>query len=326
MNLSFLGEKGSQAIGKIGLTLTKTSPEILLGAGIAGVVTSAILTARATLKLDSTLDAMHEQLAKLNETYALSTDLADKEIIAEKAYTANDYKRDLFITYIGGSLRLVRLYMPAIVVGGLSIAAITGSHVILKNRNVALMAAYEAVDQSYRLYRSRVREELGEEKDLEFVTGASLKKVVKNKETGIKTAEIVPLNDLDDPSQDNLPKTASPYARWWTKDTTEAWDRNSDYNLVYLRAAESMANMTLRTKGYVFLNDVYRQLGLPETQAGACVGWLFKRNSGDNFVDFGLNDPSNLAAVRESEYMRMHDSYLLDFNVDGVILDRAFKS
>ena len=63
-------------------------------------------------------------------------------------------------------------------------------------------------------------------------------------------------------------------------------------------------------------------LGFPRTKAGQVVGWVYdeKHTVGDNFVDFGLfndiNDERKQAFVNGYER-----SVLLDFNVDGPILD-----
>ena len=60
-------------------------------------------------------------------------------------------------------------------------------------------------------------------------------------------------------------------------------------------------------------------LGIPRTKAGQVVGWIFDKDNpiGDNYVDFGLLNTQNEDFV--NGYKR---SVLLDFNVDGMILDR----
>ena len=54
--------------------------------------------------------------------------------------------------------------------GAASIASILASHNIMKKRNVALAAAYAAVDKSFKDYRDRVIERFGEqvEKELRY--------------------------------------------------------------------------------------------------------------------------------------------------------------
>ena len=69
------------------------------------------------------------------------------------------------------------------------------------------------------------------------------------------------------------------------------------------------------------MNEVYKSIGLPATKAGQVVGWVYdeKNPIGDNYVDFGLYDMSR-EKVRDfiNGYER---AILLDFNVDGNILD-----
>ena len=80
-----------------------------------------------------------------------------------------------------------------------------------------------------------------------------------------------------------------------------------------------MANDRLNAKGFVFLNDVYKDLGLEQIPAGQAVGW-YKNNKrgGDNFVDFGIFENPD----RFNDFMAGREgSIWLDFNVDGVIYD-----
>ena len=88
-----------------------------------------------------------------------------------------------------------------------------------------------------------------------------------------------------------------------------------------MKCQQAYANEKLKAKGYLFLNDVYKMLGIPATKAGQIVGWIYdeKNPIGDNFVDFGLYD-MNKPVVRDfvNGYER---TILLDFNVDGNILE-----
>ena len=90
---------------------------------------------------------------------------------------------------------------------------------------------------------------------------------------------------------------------------------------MFLKKAESFANDKLRINGYLFLNEVYEMLGIPKTKAGQVVGWVYdeKNASGDNFVDFGIFDINNPKA---RDFVNGYERVIiLDFNVDGVILD-----
>ena len=71
----------------------------------------------------------------------------------------------------------------------------------------------------------------------------------------------------------------------------------------------------------MFLNEAYDQLGIPRTKAGAVVGWVYNEKDpvGDNYIDFGIYDPKDEKA---RDFVNGYERViLLDFNVDGYILD-----
>lgn len=89
----------------------------------------------------------------------------------------------------------------------------------------------------------------------------------------------------------------------------------------FLKNQQNYCNDLLKTKGHLFLNEVYDILGMLETEAGKVVGWVYdeKNPIGDNFVDFGIfdmNDERNFDFINGYE-----NTAILDFNVDGNILD-----
>ena len=78
----------------------------------------------------------------------------------------------------------------------------------------------------------------------------------------------------------------------------------------------------LRTRGHLFLNEVYDMLGFPRTKAGAVVGWLYdpkRPELGDTYVDFGMYEVHQLS---EGDFVNTNThSFILDFNVVGDITD-----
>ena len=66
-----LKENMTRAIGKVGLTLKKHSPEILATVGTVGVVASAVMACKATTKISEILDDTNDQL---NTIRGASTD------------------------------------------------------------------------------------------------------------------------------------------------------------------------------------------------------------------------------------------------------------
>ena len=297
----------TRSLNRLGLKLKKHSPEILVAAGVVGTVTSTVMACRATTKIDTILAETKENIEK-TKNYVGDHGYSEK-------YTEADYKKDLTIFYAKGGLELVKLYAPSVALGTLSITAILSGHNILRKRNVALAAAYATVDKSFKEYRGRVIERFGKELDKEMkynIKAKEIEEIVK-KEDGTETVEKKIVNTAD-------PNVYSDYARFFD-DGCSGWTKDPEYNLMFLKNQQRYANDRLKTKGSLFLNEVYDMLGIPRTKAGACVGWIYdeKNPVGDNFVDFGIYDLYNEKA---RDFVNGYErTILLDFNVDGDILD-----
>ena len=286
------------------MKLKKHSPEILVMAGIAGTVVSAVLACKATTKVAEILDETKGTLDTIHEGMETGA-------INGQEYTTEDGKKDTVVVYAQTGMKLAKLYAPAIILGTLSITSILASNNILRKRNVALGAAYAAIDKSFKEYRGRVIERFGEQVDTELKYGIKAKKfeeTVKDPETG-KEKKVK--------STVNVANADSGYARFFDE-TCNGYEKDTQYNLLMLRGQQQYANDLLHARGYVFLNDVYDMLGIDRTKEGQIVGWVYNKNNevGDNFVDFGI-----LETNRETEDGSYEPAILLDFNVDGNILD-----
>lgn len=110
----------------------------------------------------------------------------------------------------------------------------------------------------------------------------------------------------------------SPYARFFDECSPE-WSNDPEYNKMFLHSQQQFANEKLKSKGHLYLNEVYDMLGLPRSRSGAIVGWIYdpeNNKAGDNFVDFGIY------TVADPKFVNGYErSVLLDFNVDGLIID-----
>lgn len=291
--------------GRAGLVLRKYSPEILMGTGVVGIVTSTVLACRATLKVDSVLIEAEEKKDKIE---------AAKEKFGEEKYSEADYKKDLQIVKVQTGVEFVKLYAPAVTLGIVSIGCMLGAHGIMKKRNVALMAAYKLVEGSFKDYRRRVIEDLGAEKDLEYKTGIKRDAVERTEmaytdDNGDKHEAVTKKFNTRDPNQ------YSEYARFYDEGCIN-WSKTPEHNMYFLKAQQNFVNDLLHSRGHVFLNEVYDVLGIPRSQAGSIVGWVLSKDS-DNYIDFGIYDFLNGNFVNGYE-----TNILLDFNVDGVIWDK----
>lgn len=300
--------KVNRTFHKAGFQLKKHSPEILVVTGVIGVVTSAVLACKATRKLDSVLEESKEQIDKIK-------DYIEEEGYSEE-YTEKDASKDLTITYTQLALKIAKLYGPSVILGAASIGAIFGGHNILRKRNVALAAAYTAVDKGFKDYRNRVIERFGKELDreLKYNIKSDTVEVTELDEDGKEKTSKVTVNTVD-------PNELSEFARFYDDGCT-GWTKDPELNLAFLKKQQCWANNLLKSRGWLTLNEVYDMLGITRTAAGMVVGWIYdeKHPVGDNFVDFGIYDINNEANRRFVNGLER--TILLDFNVDGNIYDK----
>lgn len=285
------------------MKLKKHSPEILVVAGIAGTVVSAVLACKATTKVAEILDETKGTLDTIHEGMETGA-------INGQEYTTDDGKKDTVVVYAQTGMKLAKLYGPAIILGTLSITSILASNNILRKRNVALGAAYAAIDKSFKEYRGRVIERFGEQVDTELKYGIKAKKfeeIEVDPETGKekKVKKTVMVAD---------PNLQSDYAVYFDSKSRN-YETNPDYNRMFLKAQQAFANDKLQTRGHLFLNEVLDDLDLPRTPAGQIVGWT--KDGPDGYVNFRI-----VEVERETEDGRHEPALLLDFNVEGNIWEK----
>lgn len=301
-------------VNEVSFQLKKHSPEILIVAGVVGVVTSAALACKATLKAKGVVEEAKVNIDKIHTAVETGyTESGDE-------YSVEDSKKGLSLVYANTGIQIAKIYAPAVALGTLSITSILASNNILRKRNVAIAAAYATVDTSFKGYRNRVIERFGEEIDRELRYNIKSKEVeekIINEDGKEETVKV--LKQYVDPTE------VSGYARFFEEYTRDEqgnvvknpyWEKNNEYNLLFLKAQQRYANDLLRAKKRLFLNEVYDMLGFPRTKAGQMVGWVYDPDMnvvGDNYVDFGIFAASD----NYSDFVYGADPILLDFNVDG---------
>lgn len=301
MNLEVFNRGFTKLLGSKILVVKAHSPEFLLGVGIAGFVASTILACRATLKVEDVLDETKERIDQIN-TVAVT--------VPVEQYSDRDREKDLAIVYTQTAIKLITLYGPPVILGVASITCILGGHNILRQRNVALVAAYKTLDKGFRAYRQRVVTFHGEDEDYKLLHDLKSETITEVVDKGKGKSKVVTTTKYA-----GDPNLIGPYAKFFDECSRE-WNNDPEYNQLFLRSQQNYFNNLLQVRGAVFLNEVYDALGIPRTSAGSVVGW--KMGNGDSFIDFGIFDGS---AIKREFVNGLERSILLDFNVDGVIYD-----
>jgi hypothetical protein len=276
------------------LQVQRTSPTLLFGIGIVGVVGAAVMAARATLKLEGTMIDHEKNVALI------------KDRILDKEYPLEEQTKDLAFIHIKTVAEVGRLYAPAIALGIVGIGSLTGSHVVLTRRNVALTAAYATIDKAFNNYRRRVIDEQGKEADVRYYHGSEDRTFVQETE-----------NEGGQPKTVKKYSVAEGYAKLFDS-RNQNWNKTPEYNLLFLRCQQNYLNDLLKSRGHVILNDAYDALGLDRTTAGAVVGWVM--GNGDNYIDFGIWDDQMMDRLHDF-VTGVEGAILLDFNVDGVVYE-----
>lgn len=276
--------------------VVKHAPTILTGAGTVGLVGTAVLASRATLT--------YKEL--IADEVMVITD-GPNLMKRNEHYTEEEFRKDRIVCYSRIVTKTVKHYAPTIALGVASVAAFWWSHSIQSKRIAGLAAAYTALDASYRKYKKSVASVIGEE---------SMKKVEE------KILDDVVFTDepfeYDEMAESVIPEY-SPYARI-IDENASVWDPSDDITELNIHAQLNYMNDILRTRGYLFLSDVYDALGIPRTPASQVVGWLWKKGEGDHYVSFGDIEGHRIQFWDDSR-RRTVANYLLDFNVDGEIVN-----
>lgn len=305
--LSNVGSVISKTASKTSMKVQKHSPEILLAAGIVGFVGTVVLASRAVLSAQEVMEEHKDRMKDIREAKKIA-----EENPGEYDYNDDLVKQDKVIAYTKTAVGLAKTYAPVVAMGGFSIACILVSRNILHKRYLGAVAAYNTVSNVFEQYRQRVRDEQGEIMDRHFRYGTELEEVEttvvdedgKKKKVKEVVEKIDPAKQLDDTSR-------------FFDSRNKNWDKNRDFNLMFIRGQQNYMNDILQTRGHVFLNEVYDALGFEQTQQGCVTGWILGEDS-DNYIDFGL-----FGSEKNRKFTNGDDgTILLEFNHDGLIWDK----
>lgn len=105
----------SLTFNKVGFQLQKKSPEILVAAGVVGVVVSAVMACQATPKALKVAEKTQDDVERIQSA-------EDSGVTqAGETYTKEDARGDRMQVYAHTGFQYIRLYAPAVLLGAASI-------------------------------------------------------------------------------------------------------------------------------------------------------------------------------------------------------------
>lgn len=300
---------------RIAHTAKHKSPAILVAGGIAGMTVATVIACKKTLYLDEIVNEGKETLDRIH---------AGRAEFDEEKYTDKMYKADLVKCKARCALNIVKLYSVPALIGGLSVASILWGHKILTKRNAALGMALMTLDESFSKYRSRIADEYGEDVDNRIFNGKVLDTI---------TVDEIDENGKKHKKKQKIEKTVpdylcSPYVFIYD-DISSEFEGNPTYDLQTLLLKQRYWNEVLQSRqtakrpGYVFLEEILKDLDIPTTKVSHDAG--FTTNGGDGYIDFGIFESS-----REGEAMNgravngVENVFVLNFNCQGNIRDAVW--
>ena len=215
----------SLAAKAAGRFLQRNSPQILIGIAIAGVVTTAVMAAKAT---PAAIDALDEQLAEWPDNHDAPLHTFDEVKVVWK------------------------LYIPAVISGGLTVTAILLANRIQSNRIAAAVGAYSLAEAALAEYQDAVLRET-------------------DKKTFEKIRDNVAQTRLDGSEVPLDTQTAQ------TGGSTLCYDswtgRYFNGSVDKIQRAVNEFNHRLINDTWMTLNELYSEIGLENAASGEGVGW-----------------------------------------------------
>lgn len=239
-------QKIVKLIDKTAKILNDKSPEILTGFGVAGLITTVVLTARGTIQAC-------EIVAEEEETRqaAFDKNAPDDAIYPEMS------KLDIAkLTW--------KCYIPTVIMSGTSIACIIGAHNVSARRAAALSSLYSLSESALNEYKEKTKDLLGEKKESQLREKLAEDRLSANP---VEKSTIIETGRGDTLCYEVM-------SGRYFKSSMEA-----------IRRAENDFNQQLLGGDYCLsLNELYGLLGLDYIGLGEEVGWTANRMLRFNFL------------------------------------------
>lgn len=219
--------------------VTKRSPEILTGIGIAGMVTTTIFAVKATPKA---LMLIEEEKRRQNKEL-----LEDAKKNGLDAYARIEKLKPVDVVKVTW-----KCYIPSALICVSSMACLIGASSVHLKRNAALATAYKLSETALTEYKDKVVETIGTKKEEAVRAAIAKDRIDKNPPVD---REIIITGNGDTRCYDPLSS------------------RYFDSDIETIRRSVNELNRRLLLEDYISLNEFYYELGLDPTEIGDTIGW-----------------------------------------------------
>ena len=231
----------TQFFKHVSSTLTKHSPEILTGLGIAGMITSTVLAVRATPKALELIEEKKEELNKERFNEQIDRD-----------YSLKNHK-ELDKLGVKETVKTVwKCYIPSAVMAVVSTSCLIGASTVHVKRNAVLATAYQLSEAAATEYRNKVVETIGAKKEEAIRDAVNKDRIEQNP---VSKNEIFVTEKGNTLCYDHLS------GRYFKSDIDK------------IKKSINELNHQINKTFYVSLNDLYDELGLAHTELGDVLGW-----------------------------------------------------
>lgn len=289
---------------KVANKLKKKAPEIWLGAGIILFVTDTVLAVKAGTKLKETVQPKYEEISHYKEEAFKFDATTEAEELKYYKERINATQRDLFKDLAG-------LLAPVVLVNGAGCFCFFKCYKTLKDWNMGLVVAYNAVLDAYTAYRTNNVALNGDKTDQLALIGGKNHQINDPETNEMIDAIICPNRSV-----------ADLYGRIFSEETSSifnpSWKKNPQYILNALRIIEATAEDKRQRTGKCALADALIALGM------ATEAYTFVHGWDKTPVSFGLDKYSEETI---HQFMKgVFASIRLEFNCDGLIIDAINKN
>jgi len=225
-----------ELFGKASYFLNDNSASILTGVGVAGVITTSVLTGKAVLKADELIDNEHLK----------------RSIVAKREAAENGHGKMEFLTN-QEKLKLTWMaFIPPIIAGTTTILAIVLANRLASKEIAALAAAYTISDKALQEYKEKVVEKLGPGKAQAYHDEIIQKQITENP---VESSEVIIIGNGEVLCYDV-------YSGRYFKSSVEA-----------IKRAENKINFEIVNCNYASLSTFYDELGLPPNGMSDVLGF-----------------------------------------------------